>query len=766
VRLEKLESAIAESAERRDRLVAEARNIREQLRGPAGEHAWHIHAPTLRALVEQRACLVELRERRAAADRTALDCERKFAVAREELGPGWTTERIEAGDISYAARRRFSGTAESLLAARVRRRALRRKCRRLAGACRDLKESLAESLHDLGGLSVDAAVAQAREQLDAFNRIAELRLRGVELSGRIDSLKRQRERVTLQLNLPRWVYLVLGIFGFMGVMLAGWGLVAGLATNGIAGAIYAMLGITTWGLAWGLKLQYEGDARERLGEIDAAAADAVEEERRLRDSMHDLAGFEADSADSAGLICRASTRIGELVDLAASQRRLRGMRKSLAAARKRLATSRREVATAAQNWRELLSKIGFTEVLSVDEALAAWEKLAEASERLAAWNAARRDAESAAAIGEIYLKRIEELAGALPDGPADLREPAEIVSIWQEQLALLDRRQAERRVQCAMLRDRKRQARRHNRRARWLKIRRDALLVQGGAASRDEFEERARSFVRRVELSDQLRDSRRDLDAICDDHADLAIVEEDLLRVDPRQNEECIEMLRRELEDLRRDLDRYSESLADVRHEVDLLENDRQATRVRFDVRQTEEQMRVLAGQWAAYESAFQVLAQIRRDYERSHQPRSLALTADFLSRITNGRYRRVWSPLGERRLIVDDEPGRSFPMHSLSRSTREQLALAVRLALVRKLAAQGIDLPLILDDVLVNFDEQRARSTIDLLLELAGQGQQVLFFTCHNHLAQLFASRGIEPIWLPGRPAPSEVHEEKRLAG
>ena len=54
---------------------------------------------------------------------------------------------------------------------------------------------------------------------------------------------------------------------------------------------------------------------------------------------------------------------------------------------------------------------------------------------------------------------------------------------------------------------------------------------------------------------------------------------------------------------------------------------------------------------------------------------------------------------------MVDDEQGHSLPVSALSRGTREQLFLAVRLAAVEELSQKGVSLPMILDDVFVNFD-------------------------------------------------------------
>ena len=99
----------------------------------------------------------------------------------------------------------------------------------------------------------------------------------------------------------------------------------------------------------------------------------------------------------------------------------------------------------------------------------------------------------------------------------------------------------------------------------------------------------------------------------------------------------------------------------------------------------------------------------------------------------------------------------RLFGVEQLSGGTREQLFLAVRLAVVGEFTRQGIELPMILDDILVNFDQLRTETAVETLLEFAAEGQQILFFTCHLHLAHLFESRGIEPTWLPGHNPPIE---------
>ena len=126
---------------------------------------------------------------------------------------------------------------------------------------------------------------------------------------------------------------------------------------------------------------------------------------------------------------------------------------------------------------------------------------------------------------------------------------------------------------------------------------------------------------------------------------------------------------------------------------------------------------------------------------------------------------------MSERTLLVDDDQGRTYKIGELSSGTREQLFLALRLGMVRRAAEQGIELPLILDDVFVNFDQLRTEVAFETLLEFAEQGHQILFFTCHLHIANLSEQWGLPPIWLPENQSRSTVQQspikaQPRLAG
>jgi hypothetical protein len=103
------------------------------------------------------------------------------------------------------------------------------------------------------------------------------------------------------------------------------------------------------------------------------------------------------------------------------------------------------------------------------------------------------------------------------------------------------------------------------------------------------------------------------------------------------------------------------------------------------------------------------------------------AAAGSYLSRLTGGAYRSVvLDPDG--RLAVEREDGTRFGSTALSRGARDQLALAVRLSLVRRLLGEpGF---IVLDDAFLSSDPGRREALAAALADLAREGWQILYFT------------------------------------
>lgn len=99
-------------------------------------------------------------------------------------------------------------------------------------------------------------------------------------------------------------------------------------------------------------------------------------------------------------------------------------------------------------------------------------------------------------------------------------------------------------------------------------------------------------------------------------------------------------------------------------------------------------------------------------------------------------------------RLLVDAEQatprlfgirpdGEQVDVAGMSEGSRDQLYLALRLAALELQIDQGLCMPLIADDLFINFDDQRTAAGLKVLGELS-RSMQVIFLTHHDHLVPL----------------------------
>ncbi len=88
---------------------------------------------------------------------------------------------------------------------------------------------------------------------------------------------------------------------------------------------------------------------------------------------------------------------------------------------------------------------------------------------------------------------------------------------------------------------------------------------------------------------------------------------------------------------------------------------------------------------------------------------------------------------------VRGNEPER-VGVEGMSDGTRDQLFLALRLATLEAYLDKHEPLPFVVDDILLNFDDDRAAAALNVLAELSTK-TQVLFFTHHQHLVELARS-------------------------
>jgi uncharacterized protein YhaN len=91
----------------------------------------------------------------------------------------------------------------------------------------------------------------------------------------------------------------------------------------------------------------------------------------------------------------------------------------------------------------------------------------------------------------------------------------------------------------------------------------------------------------------------------------------------------------------------------------------------------------------------------------------------------------------GDQVIVGLRDAGDRVSVAGMSDGTRDQLFLALRLASLEHRLEKSEPIPFIVDDILINFDEDRTRAALQALGRL-GTKNQVLLFSHHQQVADV----------------------------
>lgn len=128
--------------------------------------------------------------------------------------------------------------------------------------------------------------------------------------------------------------------------------------------------------------------------------------------------------------------------------------------------------------------------------------------------------------------------------------------------------------------------------------------------------------------------------------------------------------------------------------------------------------------------------------WESKSQPEVYRQASRLLSLMTDGRWVKVAMTPEGRLQVTDSVKTEREPVH-LSLGTCQQLYLALRIALLMTAENVGRSVPILADDILVNFDARRRLGAARALAELS-RTRQVILFTCHEEIVE--SMRSVDP--------------------
>lgn len=264
------------------------------------------------------------------------------------------------------------------------------------------------------------------------------------------------------------------------------------------------------------------------------------------------------------------------------------------------------------------------------------------------------------------------------------------------------------------------------------------LIVEGGVRNAEEFRKHSTVVQKRERLMERKNTLEIQLARLIGSAPEIEKFKEEVTaETDPMTTDQSIEKLESEITQLEGELSGITQNIGAKKNQISELEKNERLGGLRLEEENLKARLQEAISEWSVNALCHKLLNDAMAVYERERQPLVLKHAGKYLDKITEGRYVRVIKKAEGNKLVVETPGGLQKSVTALSRGTAEQLYLSMRLAFIKEYANRVGTLPLIVDDILVNFDPQRAKTTIRLLNEISKENQ-IIMFTCHPNTLDL----------------------------
>jgi len=206
-----------------------------------------------------------------------------------------------------------------------------------------------------------------------------------------------------------------------------------------------------------------------------------------------------------------------------------------------------------------------------------------------------------------------------------------------------------------------------------------------------------------------------------------------------------IDTLKRQINELNEERSRADQTIGSEKKTLETMDGGADASALAEKSQAIMAELNDAVERYATVRVASSVLFKAVEQYRETHQGALLKRAGEIFSHLTSNTFKGLVPDYDQKdnpilmgvRADSASRGGEKIPTYGMSSGTGDQLYLALRLAAIEQRLITSEPMPLILDDVLVNFDDVRALAALDIFSELSRK-TQIIFFTHHRHLVEL----------------------------
>jgi len=263
-----------------------------------------------------------------------------------------------------------------------------------------------------------------------------------------------------------------------------------------------------------------------------------------------------------------------------------------------------------------------------------------------------------------------------------------------------------------------------------------------GALDVEDFRSKYRVFTRRIELKGKIGEAKRIIQSTIGGGEYYDNFIESISVTNPEEIEFQLSETDKQLQNLKSERDQENQDIGELRNEIERLSSSEDLLVKQSEVELKKQQLHDCSREWVKFRIPLFALEKAVSKYENTRQPGVIKAAEDIFSSITNHAYPAIIKPIDSDELRIRDSLGVNKSVIEMSRGTKEQLYLAMRLGLIKEYEIRSESMPIIMDDILPNFDDARGPLAVKALEEFS-KDRQIIVLTCHKNTLDMYKQLG-----------------------
>jgi uncharacterized protein YhaN len=264
-----------------------------------------------------------------------------------------------------------------------------------------------------------------------------------------------------------------------------------------------------------------------------------------------------------------------------------------------------------------------------------------------------------------------------------------------------------------------------------------ALRLLAGCETEEQLNEAERRSSELLKFKEKLDELDEALARIAEG-VSLAELETQAQEIDPDELPGRIEGLTNEIEaGIDPEIRQLSEIIGREKNELARMDGSGKAAELADASQQALAKIRRLTERFIRVKIATKMLREEIERYRAENQDPVIKIASRYFNELTLGSFAGLRTDIDdhEKPILIGVRPtGAWLQVEGMSSGTRDQLYLALRLATIEWRAQSSEPMPFIVDDILINFDDDRSNATLKSLAVLA-EKTQVILFTHHGQV-------------------------------